>query len=191
MASLEGRAREAAARASRARSASRRREVSALTDKAARLERLLETLSRQSEGEEPVGPVGRHPALEGRPRLARARDDHRDVRPPPPPEVRHLDGLQRRRASRCPLGTPVRAVYAGKAVYAQWLAEYGNLVILDHGDGMLTLYAWLQAVSVKPGEPVAGGRRGRAWRATGRDGTSRGSISKCATARRRAIRWRG
>ena len=51
-----------------------------------------------------------------------------------------------------PLGTPVRAVYAGKAVYAQWLAEYGNLVILDHGDGMLTLYAWLQAVSVRAGD---------------------------------------
>ena len=66
-----------------------------------------------------------------------------------------------------PLGTPVRAVYAGKTVYAQWLAEYGNLVILDHGDGMLTLYAWLQAVSVEPGEPGAGRAPRSGWRATG------------------------
>jgi septal ring factor EnvC (AmiA/AmiB activator) len=48
----------------------------------------------------------------------------------------------------------VRAVYAGKAVYAQWLAEYGNLVILDHGDAVLTLYAWLRGVSVVPGTYV-------------------------------------
>ena len=90
-----------------------------------------------------------------------------------------------------PLGTPVRAVYAGKTVYAQWLAEYGNLVILDHGDGMLTLYAWLQAVSVKPGVPVAGGRRDRAWRATARAATSPACISRSGTGRRRAIRWPG
>jgi septal ring factor EnvC (AmiA/AmiB activator) len=54
-------------------------------------------------------------------------------------------------------GAPVRAIYAGKAVYAQWLAEYGNLVILDHGDGVFTLYAWLQAVAVRPGSYVPAG----------------------------------
>ena len=93
--------------------------------------------------------------------------------------------------SPCPLGTPVRAVYAGKTVYAQWLAEYGNLVILDHGDGMLTLYAWLQAVSVKPGEPVAVGAEVGPGGLRARDATSRACTSRCATARRRAIRWRG
>jgi septal ring factor EnvC (AmiA/AmiB activator) len=56
-----------------------------------------------------------------------------------------------------PAGTPVRAVFSGKAVYAQWLAEYGNLVILDHGDGVFTLYAWLQAISVRPGTYVPAG----------------------------------
>jgi septal ring factor EnvC (AmiA/AmiB activator) len=56
-----------------------------------------------------------------------------------------------------PAATPVRAVYAGKAVYAQWLAEYGNLVILDHGDGVFTLYAWLQSVSVTPGTVLSAG----------------------------------
>ena len=56
-----------------------------------------------------------------------------------------------------PAGTPVRAVYPGRVVYAQWLAEYGNLVILDHGDGVFTLYAWLQSVSALPGTLVAAG----------------------------------
>ena len=69
-----------------------------------------------------------------------------------------------------PLGTPVRAVYAGKTIYAQWLAEYGNLVILDHGDGMLTLYAWLQGIAVRPGIPVAVGTElGLAGYGPGRD----------------------
>jgi septal ring factor EnvC (AmiA/AmiB activator) len=69
-----------------------------------------------------------------------------------------------------PAGTPVRAIYAGKAVYAQWLAEYGNLVILDHGDGVFTLYAWLQGVAVRTGAYVpAGTPVGTAGTGPGRD----------------------
>jgi septal ring factor EnvC (AmiA/AmiB activator) len=64
----------------------------------------------------------------------------------------------------------VRAVFAGKAVYAQWLAEYGNLIILDHGDGVFTLYAWLQAVSVRAGTYVPAGMGiGTAGTGPGRD----------------------
>ncbi len=69
-----------------------------------------------------------------------------------------------------PAGTPVAAVYGGKAVYAQWLAEYGNLVILDHGDGVFTLYAWLQSVSVAPASYVpVGSRIGTAGTGPGRE----------------------
>ena len=90
-----------------------------------------------------------------------------------------------------PLGTPVRAVYAGKTIYAQWLAEYGNLVILDHGDGMLTLYAWLQAVSVKPGDAVAAGSGDRPAPVTGRGATRRACTSRSGTGRRLRTRSRG
>ncbi len=149
--------------------ASQRREVSALTDKATRLERLLETLSRQSESEEPAGPSAGIRPWKGvldwpvRGTIVETFGRHRH------PKfdawtVSNGVGLA------VPLGTPVRAVFAGKTVYAQWLAEYGNLVILDHGDGMLTLYAWLQGVSVKPGEPVAvGAEIGLAGYGPGRD----------------------
>jgi septal ring factor EnvC (AmiA/AmiB activator) len=55
-------------------------------------------------------------------------------------------------------------------VYARWLAEYGNLVIVDHGDGVFTLYAWLQAASVSTGDYVpAGGVVGTAGTGPGRD----------------------
>jgi septal ring factor EnvC (AmiA/AmiB activator) len=63
------------------------------------------------------------------------------------------NGVAVARPARDPGARGVR----GRRVYAQWLAEYGNLVILDHGDGMLTLYAWLQGVGVKAGMPVAAG----------------------------------
>lgn len=149
--------------------ATRRKEVSVLTDKAARLERLLETLSRQSESEEPVGPSGSIRPWKGvldwpaRGAIVETFGRHRNPR---------FDTwtVSNGVGVSVPLGTPVHAVYAGRTVYAQWLAEYGNLVILDHGDGMLTLYAWLQAVSVKPGDAVAvGGEVGLAGYGPGRD----------------------
>ena len=90
-----------------------------------------------------------------------------------------------------PLGTPVRAVYAGKTVYAQWLSEYGNLVILDHGDGMLTLYAWLQAVSVRAGVPVPSAPRS-ASRATGPGRDEPGRLFRGpGPAEGDRTRWRG
>jgi murein hydrolase activator len=149
-------------------SASRRREVSVLTDKASRLERLLETLSRQSD-EEPVSPSGGIRPWKGvldwpaRGTIVETFGRHRH---PKFDTWTVSNGI----ALAVPFGTPVHAVYAGRAIYAQWLAEYGNLVILDHGDGMLSLYAWLQGVAVKPGLPVAvGAQVGVAGYGPGRD----------------------
>lgn len=39
------------------------------------------------------------------------------------------------------LGTPVTAVYPGKVVFSDWLNGYGLLIIIDHGQGYMTLYA--------------------------------------------------
>ena len=149
-------------------SASRRREVSVLTDKASRLERLLQTLARQA-GEEPVNPSGGIRPWKGvldwpvRGTIVETFGRHRH---PKFDTWTVSNGV----ALAVPLGTPVHAVYAGRAIYAQWLAEYGNLVILDHGEGMLSLYAWLQGVAVKPGEPVAvGAEVGVAGYGPGRD----------------------
>ena len=161
--------RERLLRREQTEAASRRREVSALSDKAARLERLLETLSRQSEGEEPLAPSGGIRPWKGvldwpaRGTIVETFGRHRH---PKFDTWTVSNGV----ALSLPAGTPVRAVYGGKAVYAQWLAEYGNIVILDHGDGMLTLYAWLQGVSVKAGQPVQVGTEvGLAGVGPGRD----------------------
>jgi murein DD-endopeptidase MepM/ murein hydrolase activator NlpD len=45
-----------------------------------------------------------------------------------------------------PGGTPVRAAASGQVIYAGWLGGYGNLVVLDHGNGLATAYAHLSAI---------------------------------------------
>ncbi len=54
-------------------------------------------------------------------------------------------------------GDPVRAVYAGTVVFADYLRGHGELIILDHGGGFLTLYAHNQALLKAVGEAVNGG----------------------------------
>lgn len=54
-------------------------------------------------------------------------------------------------------GAPVRAVYHGRVVYADWLAGLGLLVILDHGDGYLSLYGHNEQIYRKVGERVTAG----------------------------------
>ena len=44
-------------------------------------------------------------------------------------------------------GAEVQAVSAGRVAYADWLKGYGLLLILDHGDGYMTLYAYNDACS--------------------------------------------
>jgi len=39
-----------------------------------------------------------------------------------------------------PAGTEVHAVAAGRVVFADWLRGFGNLIILDHGNGLLSVY---------------------------------------------------
>ena len=54
-------------------------------------------------------------------------------------------------------GMTVRAVAPGRVVYADWLRGYGLLIIIDHGDGYMTLYAFNQSLFKSVGDRVAGG----------------------------------
>lgn len=54
-------------------------------------------------------------------------------------------------------GEDVRAVAAGRVVYADWLRGFGNLLIIDHGDNYMTLYANAEALLKQVGDRIRGG----------------------------------
>ncbi|MCG6228272.1 MULTISPECIES: murein hydrolase activator EnvC family protein [Vibrio] len=54
-------------------------------------------------------------------------------------------------------GQPVKAVYPGTVVFAEYLRGYGLVVLLDHGKGDMTLYGFNQTLMKKEGDKVAAG----------------------------------
>jgi murein DD-endopeptidase MepM/ murein hydrolase activator NlpD len=57
-----------------------------------------------------------------------------------------------------PSGTPVVASAAGTVIVAGWLGGYGNLVVVDHGNGISTAYGHNTSVAVGVGQSVAQGQ---------------------------------
>ena len=55
-----------------------------------------------------------------------------------------------------PAGTTIRAVAAGTVIYAGWMGGYGNLTIVDHGNGLATAYAHQSAIYVGGGSVAQG-----------------------------------
>ena len=58
---------------------------------------------------------------------------------------------------RAPLGAEVRVVSHGRVAFADWLRGFGLLVIVDHGDGYMTLYGHNQSLYKEAGEWVETG----------------------------------
>ena len=54
-------------------------------------------------------------------------------------------------------GQEVRAVAAGRVVFADWMRGFGNLMIIDHGQGYLTIYGNNEALLKQVGDAVATG----------------------------------
>jgi len=54
-------------------------------------------------------------------------------------------------------GETIHAVADGRVVYADWLRGFGNLLILDHGKGYMSLYANNEALLSQVGDRVRGG----------------------------------
>ncbi|MCL9776387.1 murein hydrolase activator EnvC family protein [Vibrio methylphosphonaticus] len=54
-------------------------------------------------------------------------------------------------------GTPIKSVYSGTVVFADYLRGYGLVVLLDHGKGDMTLYGYNQTLLKKEGDKVSAG----------------------------------
>ena len=80
---------------------------------------------------------------------------------------RHHDGID----IAAPYGSPVYAARPGRVVFAGWYYAYGRAVIVDHGDGVQTLYGHASKLLVQTGQTVGQGeliaRVGASGRATG------------------------
>ncbi len=58
---------------------------------------------------------------------------------------------------RAPEGQAVRAIAGGKVVYADWMRGFGNLLIVDHGEAYLSVYANNESLLKQVGDAVAPG----------------------------------
>ncbi len=55
-------------------------------------------------------------------------------------------------------GTPVHAAKSGKVIIAGWMGGYGNVVVIDHGGGMSTLYGHNSRLDVSVGQTIEQGQ---------------------------------
>jgi murein DD-endopeptidase MepM/ murein hydrolase activator NlpD len=83
---------------------------------------------------------------------------------------------------RVPTGTPVAAMNSGTVLLARFLYFEGNCVVIDHGQGLLTLYFHLSEFKVKEGDPV---KRGQIVGLSGGTGRATGPHLHVA------VRWQG
>lgn len=58
---------------------------------------------------------------------------------------------------RAASGTEVKAIAPGRIVFADWLRGFGNLAIVDHGDGYLSVYGNNESLYKAVGQPVKSG----------------------------------
>lgn len=67
-----------------------------------------------------------------------------------------------------PSGSPIIAAYDGKVVAASYSSTMGNYMMIDHGDGLYTIYMHASALGVSEGEEVTKGQRIGSVGSTGR-----------------------
>ncbi len=83
---------------------------------------------------------------------------------------------------RVPIGTPVATMNSGTVLLARFLYFEGNCVVIDHGQGLLTLYFHLSAFKVNEGDSV---KRGQEIGLSGGTGRATGPHLHVA------VRWQG
>lgn len=64
-----------------------------------------------------------------------------------------LDGV----VMNASIGTPVHAIYSGRVVYSDWLSGFGLMIIIDQGDGYMSLYGYNDNLMHEVGDWVAAG----------------------------------
>lgn len=129
-------------------------QISALEEKAARLERLLDLLAQQT-GDTPVeADIRSFAGALGWPAQGTILEHFGVQRDPKFSTETFNNGIE----IAAPAGTEVRAIFPGTVLYSQWFKGYGNLIIVDHGHRVFSLYGNLKAPIVSVGDRVRAGQ---------------------------------
>lgn len=149
-----------------------RREVSKLKRDEKRLARLIEGLGRiVAKPKRPASSRAQAPALrnERTPDASLAADAFARLKGrlslPTRGELANRFGTPRQEGGttwkgvfiRAASGTEVKAIAPGRIVFADWLRGFGNLAIVDHGDGYLSVYGNNESLYKAVGQPVKSG----------------------------------
>ena len=129
-------------------------QLAALEEKARRLQRLVDALSQQKRGLAPEIDIRSVQGALPWPVEGTVIEHFGKQRNPKFSTFTINNGLK---IEALP-GTPVRAVFQGTVLFSQWFKGYGNLIILDHGNRVFSLYGNVKAPSVAAGERVANGQ---------------------------------
>ncbi len=130
------------------------RQLADLEEKARRLERLVTVLSQQAPGRTPILDIRSVQGALPWPVQGKVVEDFGRQRNAKFATVTTSNGLKVEVAA----GTAVRAVFQGTVLFSQWFKGYGNLIILDHGNRIFTLYGNLKSPAVAPGDRIAAGQ---------------------------------
>ncbi len=129
-------------------------ELAALEEKARRLQRLVDALSRQQRGEITTLDIRSVQGALAWPVQGTVIESFGRQRNPKFATFTVNNGLK---IEAVP-GAQVRAVFQGTVLFSQWFKGYGNLIILDHGNRVFTLYGNLKAPAVVAGDKVVTGQ---------------------------------
>ncbi|MDP9193742.1 MAG: peptidoglycan DD-metalloendopeptidase family protein [Acidobacteriota bacterium] len=129
-------------------------QLATLEEKARRLQRLVDTLSQQKRG---VGTALDIRTVQGAlpwPLEGKVIEQFGRQRNPKFATYTVNSGLKIEAAP----GTQVRAIFEGTVLFSQWFKGYGNLIILDHGNRVFSLYGNLKQSGVAVGDRIASGQ---------------------------------
>lgn len=125
-----------------------------LEEKAKRLEHLLDVLSRQNGAAAAVTDIRSVQGALAWPVQGKIIEHFGKQRNAKFSTVTFSNGLKIAAAP----GAEVRSVFAGTVLFSQWFKGYGNLVILDHGNRVFSLYGNLKSPAVAVGDRINAGQ---------------------------------
>ena len=129
-------------------------QLAVLEEKARRLQRLVDSLSQQQRGLAPALDIRSVQGALDWPVEGKVFERFGRQRNPKFATFTINNGLKIEAVA----GTPVRAVFAGTVLFSQWFKGYGNLIILDHGNRVFSLYGNVKASTVAVGDRIATGQ---------------------------------